>query len=382
MDGSQQAEAMLKTLTEAQKKMWENWCESMGAAPVPTLLYPGVVDQWRAMATQGFKSWTAETEQVSKDVLERLLGAQNGMMHFLNLSLSAWKAIAPKAESGEEWHTTLAHYTDQLRQQFIQGPQDMAKAAQDTDELWSLYLKEFQKLGQPWIESLQRAPWHFGQAATGDGPALVGLSNLYWDAYERTFGRLLESPGLGHTREMHEKLLKGFDSWLDSRRASFEYQVMLSEGWGQAFEQFMRKLVSLAEQGQTIRSLQKLLFLWIDVIDGVFTEIFRTDAYIRVQGQLVNTAMAYKIREREIVEAFLKTSHVPSRSELDEAYRGIYNLRKEIRELKKGLHEVKTELFAQKKDPKGSMRPVPNKQAPRKRTTKADIGQGRRKEQR
>ena len=54
----------------------------------------------------------------------------------------------------------------------------------------------------------------------------------------------------------------------------------------------------------------------------------------------MNSAMTYRVHEREIVEAFLKFSHLPSRSELDEAHRRIYELRKEVKELKAAFRQM------------------------------------------
>ncbi|MGH7251619.1 MAG: class III poly(R)-hydroxyalkanoic acid synthase subunit PhaE [Nitrospiraceae bacterium] len=352
MRWSEQAEDLAKAWAEAQKKIWESWFDLIRVAPGSTPLSQPAADQWRELALQGLKSWTAESEQVVKDVAERLATTQDVVMRFLDLSISAWKAMAPQIESGEDWHTCVKKYADHLRQQLLQFPQDATQAAQDTDELRRLYLEEWQKLVQPWAESLRRVPWHAGQAATGDGSAAIKVTNLYWDAYERTFGRLLESPSLGHTRELTQDLLKGFDAWVDSRRAILEYQSGLAEAWAQALEQFVRKLVSLAEKGETIESLVQLLNLWIDVIEGVFTTRFRSEDYLQKQSRLVNTVMAYRLIERDIVEAFLKTSHLPSRSELDEAYRRIYELRREVKELKKSLRDIKAELSDQPK--KGS----------------------------
>ena len=354
MHVSEQSEAMVKTLTEVQKQMWDSWCGLLRAAPSPMPVSPGMVDQWRELATQTLKGWTTETEQVAKDLSQRLVTAQECVVRFLELSLSTWNVIAPKVEAGEDWQAVLAKYTDQLRQQFALSPQGMTKASQDSTELWRLYMEEWQKLFQPWAESLQRAPWRVGQASTGDGSALVELMNLYGDAYERTFGRLIESPSLGHTRELNEDLLKGFAAWMDYRRASFVYQVELGGTWTQAFEEFTRNLISQAEKGEAVQSLRQLLFQWIDVIDKVFAKLFRSDEYIRLQAHLVNTAMAYRMREREIVEAFLKTSHVPYRSEMDEAHHRIYRLRKEVKELKKALQDIKAELSGRtKSEPAG-----------------------------
>src|SRR5215831_18401173 len=347
MSWNEQSESLVKAFTDAQTKMWENWCDLLRSAPGAAMPFsPAMLDQWRELVTQGLKGWTVDSEQVVRDVAERLHVAQDGVMRFLELSVRAWKAMAPKVESGDDWQTILTNYTAQLRQQLVPSPDGMTRAAQDMGELWRLYLEEWQKLGQPWAESLRRASWHFGQAATGDGSALIKLTNLYWDAYERTFGRLMESPSLGHTRELNEQLLKGFDSWMDFRRASFEYQVVMSETWCRAVERFIGKLVSLSEGGEPIEDLRQLLFLWLDIVDEIFLGVFRSDQYIRMQGQLMNAAMTYRIHEREIVEAFLKISHLPSRSELDEANRRIYELRKEVKELKSAFRQMKSEIYS------------------------------------
>ncbi|HEV8620934.1 MAG TPA: class III poly(R)-hydroxyalkanoic acid synthase subunit PhaE [Nitrospiraceae bacterium] len=350
MSWTEQADTLVKAFTEAQTKMWESWCDLIRTAPVPTMpVCSGVVDQWREIASQGLKAWTGEAEQVVKDVAKQLLSAQDVGMRFFELSLSTWKAMAPKIESGQDWQTVLDSYSAQFRQQFLQAPDGVTRAAEDTADLWRLYLEQWQKLGQPWVESLRRTPRHFGQAAMGDGSAPIELMNLYWDTYERTFGRLLESPSLGYSRELNERLLKGFDAWLGFRRVSYEYQVLLAESWAKAFERLSQKLISVAQAGEKVESLRQLLFLWIDVIEEAFLGVFRTEEYIQMQGRLVDTAMAYRIQEREIVEGFLKVSHVPSRSELDEAYRRIYELGKEVKQLKKALQEVKGGRSAHRK---------------------------------
>lgn len=349
MHWTEQAEAVAKSFSEAQKRIWDTWCESMRSTPVPPFMFPGAMEQWREWSAQFVKSWTPDTQQIVKDVTWRLADAQYGAMHFLELWTNIWKAMAPKIDAGEDWQTVLMRQTEQLRQRYLDSPKNWQQTLQDTGELWRLYLEECNKLGQPWAESVRRASWHFGHAASGDGSELIKLSSLYWDAYERTFGRLLESPSLGHTRELNEDLIKGFHAWLEFRRASFEYQVMLAETAARACEQFMVKLIALAEKREPVKNLKELLFLWIDVVDQVFVETFRSEKYARMQGHLVNTAMAYRLSEREITEAFLKVSHVPSRTEVDEAYRRIYELRKEVRELKKTLHEVKAALAATNK---------------------------------
>ncbi len=345
MHWTEQTEEMVKALTETQKQLWKNWIDWMPGVTSPTPVSFGTANQGSQSAVDGLASWTADREQVAKDVAKRLLASQDQMLRFLDLSLRAWKAITPTSEAGDP-QAALRSYAESLRQQFLQFPQEAQRGVQDTSELWRLYNEQWKGLAQPWATSLQQAPWDFGQAATGNGSALVELQKLYWDTYERTFGRMLEGPSLGITREMNEDILKGFDAWLDYRRASFEYQASLGQTWIRAFEEFLRRMVTLAEKGETVPSVKTLLLLWIEIVDQVFTDVFRSAEYIRIQGRLVNTATAYRLRERELVDAFLKASHLASRSELDEAYRRIYELRKDVKELKKIVQALNGERAA------------------------------------
>ena len=52
---------------------------------------------------------------------------------------------------------------------------------------------------------------------------------------------------------------------------------------------------------------------------------------------MVNAAMVYRKHERTIVETFLKMTDIPARSELDEAFKAIYELSREVRELRRAL---------------------------------------------
>ncbi len=336
-----QVETMAKAWAEVQKKMWENWYDLARTAPAPPL-YTDMADQWQKVAAQSLEAWTATAEPTAKTVAERLVASQKTFVDFLQFLADAWKAVMARVEAGEDWQKNLKVYTDQLRQEFFHTPEAMKRVNQDLQELWGLYLDEWNKLAQPWVKSSQVAREQLGQAITSDGSALINLANLYWDAYERTFGRLVESPSLGYTRELNEKLLKGFDAWQDFRQASIEYQIILADTWVQAFEQFIKELVALAEKGQPVRSVRELMLLWNNSADPVFIEIFRSEKYIRIQGRLLNTAMHYRLHQREITELFLKISDIPTRTEVDEAHRNIYEQRKELKALKKAVAETST----------------------------------------
>ncbi len=343
---SKQVEVWAKATVEMQRIMSEAWLSLMRVPFAGSTVLPSSASWRREPVAQEFPGRTGEVEPAVRDVVSRFFTAQHLAWRSLSLSLNAWKAWLPRIEAGRDWQSGLRQYVGQFRQECSRGPQAVARTIQEMSELWRLYGEQWQKLSRPWAESLKQAPWRMGQAVTGDGSALIELANLCWDAYERTIGCLLESPSLGYTRELNQDLLQGFDTWMEYRRAAFEYQVIVADAWTQAFERWLRELVARGEKGEPLHGLRQLLFLWVDICDQVFGEVFRSEEYTRIQNRLVNMAATYRLREMEIVEALLKTGHVPTRGELDEAYRRIYELRKEVKTLKKQLHETQAELAA------------------------------------
>jgi class III poly(R)-hydroxyalkanoic acid synthase PhaE subunit len=339
MNWNQQAETMTKVWSETQKKLWENWYDLAHAsrAPVSTpFSLENVVDEWSNMATQGFEAWTAHAEPTAKETARRLFASQKSMMQFLEYATEVWKSILAKTEAGEAWQAMLTNYTEQFRQQLTQSSETLFKIGQDTSELWQLYQTQVQKLAHPWLEMWQHPTTYFGKdGKPGGGQTLLNLTNLYWDSYDQTFGQFLESPTLGLTRELEAKIRKGFNVWQHYRRADFEYQLVVIEAWVKSFEQLQSQLISLSEQGEKIRSVSQLATVWTNVAEAAFGDVFKSEKYIRAQGKLLEATMHYRIQQREIIELILKTYDIPTRTEIDAVHRTNYELRKEIKALKK-----------------------------------------------
>lgn len=216
-------------------------------------------------------------------------------------------------------------------------PSASAGSARDLARLGRLYMEEMARLSRPWLETLRPGPEHLRRAMAGDHSALIKFADLAWDACERTFGRLLESPSLGFTRELTERTVRAFAAWLDLRRTAFEYQVTLAGAFPRIWQELVRELGSRSASGKGVATLRELLGLWSETADRVLVEVFGSEEYARIQGRLLNAAMAYRIQEREAADSLLRMGHLPTRREVDEAGRMIHALRKELRRLERSL---------------------------------------------
>lgn len=298
-------------------------------------------DEWRRFAEQALATWTTRAEPVVKDVAEGMLLGQETVLRCAELMGEAWRSTAASMEAGNDWPAAVERFASQLRPGAGLSPDAVAAATADSAEMWRLYLETVGRMVGPWGESLRQTPGRVGPVLTGDHSAFIQLTKLYWDAWEKTGGRLLESPGLGFTREFNEKLMRGFDAWIEHRRAVAEYHLIVNDAWVDAVTAVLHDLRRRAEQGKPVESLRDFTTLWTTVTDGKMEEAFRSEMYAEAQGRMLNAAMRYRQQERAIVDTFLKMTDVAARSELDEAFREIYLLRRELKALRREVEGFK-----------------------------------------
>jgi class III poly(R)-hydroxyalkanoic acid synthase PhaE subunit len=308
-----------------------------------------MVNTWTEMGTQMWKSWfdlmaaVPTTEQVAtakpevKGAAERFMNNRDLFVRFLELSASAWKDMLPKVETGGDWQSILNNYNEQLRKQFGNFPMSAMNMSQDSSKLWQLYMKEMQQFSQLWATPLGLSLEPLSKMSLGDTSGLLELNQLYWDLYQRSLGSFVKTPSLGQNREFNAKLMNGFDAWTKLYKASSDYQAVMADIQIRSFDALMKKLVSLAEKGEKIEHWRDFQRVWSQVADDVFAEAFQVDNNLKLRGNLINALNAYSVYQQELMELYMKMLNAPIRSEVDEIHKNIYDLRKEVKELKKKL---------------------------------------------
>jgi class III poly(R)-hydroxyalkanoic acid synthase PhaE subunit len=315
---------------------------------------------WMDTGTQAWKSWfellgmssTSNFANTARpgyqNLAQQFAENQDLFARLLQLSFKTWQDLVPQVQAGESWQQSLSRYNAAVRQQLDEFSQGAGKATQDLGELWKLYLKELQKFNQLWVESLSASFGPLSQSVPGTSEPWIELNNLYWNlVYEQTFGSLTQSPILGPSREFNGKLLRSFDAWTDLYRAGIDYQAVLASVQVRSFEELMQELIRQAEAElepggkEKAKDWRYFQNIWTEVADRVFHEEFCKEDNLKIRGKFLNTLNIYRLRQQELTELWMKLLNVPVpvRSEVDEIHKNLYELRKEVKRLKKALEK-------------------------------------------
>ncbi len=245
---------------------------------------------------------------------------------------------------------------DELFHKWSQGYEEMVKgifaAAMPESLQWvaDLYSGDVIRLSadeavhfwSPWIDlMLSRGR----KMMRGEAQGMEGVTEAYEEwrrAYEESFGRLFRMPAMGYYREAVEKFGKAMDDMVEFNMALADFYAALAEGSRRGMEKLQAKLAEAASSGgDGPSSFRELYRIWWQTNEEVYVEIFRTEEFSRLLGRLVERGMNFRESYRRFLEEATKELPFPNRSEMDNLYRTVYELKKEVRSLRRELAGLK-----------------------------------------
>src|SRR5690606_13559951 len=116
-----------------------------------------------------------------------------------------------------------------------------------------------------------------------------------------------------------------------------EMQYMVYQQGQKVMDQLVANIAEKVQSGTEINSIAALYQEWLNLSDKVYVELFESDAYSKLMAEV--SALQLKLRKDMDLQAEKMLANIPvaTRSELDELYKVIYDLKKEVRQLEKML---------------------------------------------
>lgn len=173
--------------------------------------------------------------------------------------------------------------------------------------------------------------WATGPAAMwGEGLKPVSL-NL-----ERAYGGLADAFGLAPSRQLQDAARDMTAAGLAHKQAQAEFASVMAGAFTKGAESMMARLGEMARRGESIESMLGLVRLWAKATDDAMHEAMQSPPALAASAKLVHAAGKSRQQQQRVVAIVSQALNVPTRQEVDEAYREIQELKRELRRLRKG----------------------------------------------
>jgi Poly(R)-hydroxyalkanoic acid synthase subunit (PHA_synth_III_E) len=123
-------------------------------------------------------------------------------------------------------------------------------------------------------------------------------------------------------------------AWSGLMTQAASHQAIVMSGWQDAFAAFAKDLnvwdpaKATGDEADSVESLDQLLARWTATAEPILQEHAKSEAYIASQSTLMRAAMNWQKAQAAITESFCKQMGIPTRSEVDDAFRMIHELRR------------------------------------------------------
>ena len=175
----------------------------------------------------------------------------------------------------------------------------------------------FQQMQQAWLEL---------------GSQLVGGSaQSYSMAFDRTYGALSDALGFGPMRKLQAATQELMVAAAAQNEARASYLMVVQRAFASGLDTLLQKLAGMAERGERIDSVLALLRLWAQSTEEAVHEALQSSEGLSGTAAVARTGLAYRRKLQHIASLLADTLAIATRHDLDEAYREIQDLKRELR---------------------------------------------------
>lgn len=196
-------------------------------------------------------------------------------------------------------------------------------------------------LSKEYFQAFQNISNEYPQLVSGD---FAKLSELYKNAnniFSKSFEPLLKLAGAGKEKEAIEENIALLDKIAEYSVKQAQLQYHLYSTTQKAVERTSKKAFEKFEKFSPeelkSQSFNELYNEWVKTNEELFTSLFASEDFSKIKGDLLNISMDAKKHFEKQFENVFGVYPVVFRSEVDELYKTIHDLKKQVKSLETRL---------------------------------------------
>ncbi len=337
-------ELMIESLAESTKKCQSAFCGTgvSGGRKSGPADFHNFYTSWTTAVLNALREMDTADVSLLKETLSKTLGGSNAYMKLYEIWLPLLKAIQEKTMSPDAYKgmSNPAEYKRMLDQVFGFDPDAISQISAQASRFINSFACSAQGFMQPWVEASGKSLKTFPQFWEGHPESFMTIFHNMFNAFDGTVGRIFHVPAVGKDREKVELLLRSLDDLSVYLARSTEYQHMIYITGLAAFEKVIATVAEKISGGEEMKGFDEFFDLWVDVNEKTYNALFQTEDFSKMQGELLEASVNARKHFFKLMELYLYDFPIALRSEMDDLYKTIYELKKKVNSLEKQLREA------------------------------------------
>lgn len=302
--------------------------------------FGGIFNQWSEMLKNNFADFQKNLQAGTiQDAYRNMVNTTDGFTRFTEMWTPMWKSIQNNTFNMEQYKDMIspAKYQEFMDKFFSFMPETSRNYMQQMTEMMQNGFKQMNSMN---VNGMQQARQMMGQmmpsfnANEMFGNMLTAYTNGY-NAFENAVSPIarMVTPN---------QYTKAAAEWQDIANRAMVYniknaelQYMVYTQGSKVMDALAQNITSKMQEGTEVKSMMALYQEWLSISDKQFVSLFESEAYSALMAEVSALQMKLKKDIELQMEKSLVNVPVATRSEMDELYKTIYDLKKEVRQLEK-----------------------------------------------
>jgi hypothetical protein len=312
--------------------------------------YTDFINKFQSTLTNNFGEWQKNFENGTvQDAYKNMINTAEGFTKFAELWMPMIKSMQEKTFNMEEYKKMMNPdtYKEFVDKFFGFMPESTREYMNKFTAMANDSFKQMGNSGTAGYQQFRDMMSKFG----GNGSQAFGQALSAWNNWQ---SQLNEAAAPFAKLITPNKYTTAIQEWSDINNRIMEYNIKNAELQYMIYNQGTKVMDKLAEhiahqvkEGKEVTSIVTLYQEWLNISDKVYVSLFESTDYSKLMAEVASLQMKLRKDIELQTEKMLKDVPVATRSELDEVYKTIYDLKKQVRQLEKML-EIENETEEEK----------------------------------
>jgi polyhydroxyalkanoate synthase subunit PhaE len=321
-----QAQNMNPMNMDTWKKASENWT--------------GIFNQYYEMMNNSFADMQKNMQNgTAQDAYRNMVNVSEGFTRFAEMWTPMWKSIQEKTfnmDMYKQW-ANPSMYKDMMDKYFGFMPESSREYFQNMSNMMQNGMGQ---MNQNTIGSYQQMRGMMGNMIPNSSEMFGNMLNGY-NTWQNMLSNATAPMIKMMTPNQHTKTMLEWNN-ISNRMMVYniknaELQYMIYNQGSKVMDQLAENIAAKMQNNEQPADMLAMYQEWLNISDSVFVSLFESEDYSKLMAEVSALQLNLKKDVEGQVEKMMVGIPVATRSEMDEMYKTIYELKKQVRQLEKML---------------------------------------------
>ncbi len=299
--------------------------------------FMGAHQSWASAMNDAFATMLKSLSAgAGRETLANIFGSAETYMKLFEFWLPLYQALQEKTFDPAAYQQFFApaRYKEVLDKVFeFISPGNLKEIFEQALKYLETAAPQTQALNQQLADFAQRHAEMFSGFLGGDSAAAVKAYENILDTQEKSLGPMLKLPALAKASEqitLTFSLLKKYPAYAAQYG---KFQNLMYTAGQKAMEKIMGDFARRVHDSVATQSYDEFFKLWAEANEHAYQELFSTEEFSTLNAQLQSVGLEIRKDFQRLMELALADYPVVLRSEMDELYKTIHELKRRIHDL-------------------------------------------------